>query len=360
MNIFKNIFGQKTITENFSSAIMNSKLHHAYLFSGPAGVGKEAVVMEIIKIMNCLDNTDKSACGVCSSCSEFGELRSDDLMYIFPKSIKKSDSEKTVREMNKMISDNLKLKGLKNGYFKLPFKLGRFITLDQINEIKYFSQFNSLSKYSKFVVISNADKMNKEAQNALLKILEEPPKNMYFFLITENPAVILDTIISRCQNISFPLLNEKDILNYSKKFFPDIDEETSKELASLSLGSIDKFNMLLTEQGNNLINYQSEIVRLFLTTTPPETLQLIDTFIEDAKSMSDDDIDFVIYGAVEKLIIDSFKADKETSSEYISNIITHFQRFNYMYRRNINPKLLMINLYFNYREEIKKWKTNLK
>lgn len=359
-NIFKNIFGQKTITDNFSSAIEKEKLHHAYLFSGPSGIGKEAVALEIIKITNCLDSSSESACGLCSSCKEFGEFRSDDLMYIYPKIIKKSDGEKAIRDKNRMVADDLKEKGIKNGYHKFSFKLGRFITLDQINEIKYFSQFNSLAKYKKFIIISSAEKMNKEAQNALLKILEEPPPNMHFFLITENPSFILDTIISRCQNVIFPLLNEKDILDYCETYLTDINDEILSEAASRSLGSIDKLKMLVTEQGNKLITAQNEMVKLFLNTTPPESLAMIDTFVEEAKLLSDDDIEFILNGAVEKLIKNAFKDDKNSSIEYIENILTYFQRFGYMFKRNINPKLLMINLYFNYREELKKWKINQK
>ncbi|MDA3884533.1 MAG: hypothetical protein PF638_02960 [Candidatus Delongbacteria bacterium] len=358
MNIFKDIFGQKIITENFSSAILNNKLHHAYLFNGPAGVGKEAVALEIIKITNCLDDSEQGACGICSSCKEFGEFRSDDLMYIFPKIIKKSDGDKAIREKNKDVADGLKEKGKMNGYSKFTFKLGRFITLDQINEIKYFSQFNSLSKYKKFIIISSPEKMNKEAQNALLKILEEPPANMYFFLISENPAFLLDTIISRCQNVTFPALNEKDILSYCETYLQDVDTELIQDAASRSLGSIDKLKMLVTKQGNQLMTIQNEIVRLFLNSTPPESLSMIDTFVEESKSLSDDDIEFVLNGAVEKLIQNTFKNEKKSSIYHIEKILTHFQRFGYMFKRNINPKLLMINLYFNYREELKKWKKN--
>jgi len=358
MNIFKNIFGQEKITENFSTAILNNKLHHAYLFNGPAGVGKEAVALEIIKITNCLDDSQQSACGICSSCKEFGEFRSDDLMYIFPKIIKKIDGDKAIREKNKQIAEGLKEKGRKNGYYKFPFKLGRFITLDQINEIKYFSQFNSLAKYKKFIIISAPEKMNKEGQNALLKILEEPPANMHFFLISENPAFLLDTIISRCQNTTFPLLKEKDILEYCNKYITNIDNDTLQETASRALGSIDKLNMLITDQGSLLIKSQENMVELFINSTPPKTLKMIEIFIEDAKSISDDDIEFIINGEVKKIIKNNFNGEKKLSTEYIERIIAHFQRFGYMYKRNINPKLLMINLYLNYREELKKWKTN--
>ena len=358
MNIFKDIFGQNRITENFSSAIANNKLHHAYLFTGPAGVGKEAVALEIIKITNCLDDSIQGACGVCSSCKEFGEFRSDDLMYIFPKIIKKTDGEKAIREKNRSVINDLKEKGNKNGYHKFTFKLGRFITLDQINEIKYFSQFNSLSKYKKFIIISAPEKMNKEAQNALLKILEEPPANMYFFLISENPSFILDTIISRCQNTSFPLLKEKDLFEYCNKYITDVDQEALSEAVKRSSGSIDNLNMLVTEQGNQLIESQKGMVELFLNTTPPKTLELIDIFIEEARSLSDDDIGFIINGAAEKLIEKTFENEKQNSIDHIEKIITHFQRFGYMFKRNINPKLLTINLYLNFREELKKWKTN--
>ena len=357
MNLFKDISGQKAVTENLSASVLNSKLHHAYLFSGPAGVGKEAVALELVKILNCLTGKGTSPyCGECRSCRQLSSFASDDLLYIYPAINKASDSDKVLREKSEMVSQELKKKSELKGYYKFPFKTGRFITLPQINEIKFFARYNSINRSRKFVIITSAELMKKEAQNSLLKILEEPPGDLFFILVSENPAYLLDTIRSRCLNINFPSLSDKDNEGFIEKYHPGIEKEQAEELAENSFGSIDNLSNLMTEAGRKLIESHELMFDIFQNSLPPKTVTMIDSLIEEFKLLSDSGIDFVLRKTLLKLLESAFDSEMKESNEYRERIVTDFSRFGAMYRRNINPRLLLTNLYLNYREEYKKWK----
>ncbi len=306
-NLFKDIYGQNGITEKLTRAIVNDRLHHAYLFSGPSGLGKEAVVLELMKIVNCERNNNNNKnsqnksfdkkdfetyCGECISCKELSSFISDEeLLYIFPKINKKGDSEKVLRDNRDKVIKCLTTKGIKKGYSKFSFKTGKTITLDQMNEIKKFSQYNSLRKSKKFVLINPADTMNKEAQNSLLKILEEPPKDFHFFLICENPAMLLQTILSRCQHIQFHGLTDIDLNNYLLKYEKNeillnnlkekkITKKLTKKLVKSCNGSIDKLNLLLSDEMNIVQNLEDEFYSFLLFSKPSEMVRRIDLFMK--------------------------------------------------------------------------------
>lgn len=352
MNLFKDIAGQKAVTENLSASVLNNKLHHAYLFSGPAGVGKEAVALELVKILNCETGKGTSPyCGECRSCRQLSSFSSDDLLYIYPAINKASDSDKILKEKSEMVNQELKKKSELKGYYKFSFKTGRFITLPQINEIKFFARYNSINRSRKFVILTSAELMNKEAQNSLLKILEEPPGDLFFILISENPAFLFDTIRSRCLGINFPVLTQNDIIGFINKYHPEIENEQAEELAESSFGSIDNLSNLMTEAGKKLLETHELMFDIFNNSLPPKTVTLIDSLIGEFKLLSDSGIDFVLRKTLIKLLQASFENEMIESNEYRERIVTDFTRFGTMYRRNINPRLLLINLYLNYREE---------
>jgi DNA polymerase III subunit delta' len=361
MDLFRDIIGQKKITRSLSGAVLNGKLHHAYLFTGQSGVGKEAVAFELIKIVNCLTGQGTSAyCGQCRSCKELSGFNSDDLLYLFPSINKAADSDKVIKEKSDQVISELREKLRLKGYYKFKFKTGRFITLPQVDEIKNFARYNSINRSKKFVMITQCELMNKEAQNSLLKIIEEPPSDLFFILISENPSLVLDTIRSRCLNIPFPSLSATEIAQFISLHYPDIAEPEKNELARDSFGSIDTLNKLVSEQGKRLKELHERLYEIFIDTLPPKTVNMIDAFIEEIKELSDTETDYVLRKTLEKLLDNTYCNEKKDSLEGRKTIMTDFERFGIMYRRNVSPRLLMINLYLNYREEFKKWKTKQK
>lgn len=416
-NLFKDIFGQIGITEKLTKAITNNRLHHAYLFSGPSGVGKEAIVLELIKIVNCENNNDKKNskitykpyCEECLSCRELSKFISDEeLLYIFPKITKKGDSEKVIRDNRDKIIKSLAEKGDRKGYSKFSFKTGKTITLDQMNEIKKFSQYNSLRNSKKFVIINPAGAMNKEAQNSLLKILEEPPKDFHFFLICENSTMLLQTILSRCQHIQFYGLTDTELNNYLLKYENDefllknikkkkLTVKMRKNLVKSCNGSIDKLNLLLSGEMTTFQNMETKFYDMLLFATPAEMVRKVDKFIKEIKEneISEAELSKMIKQVSEKIVdellflvkknsviyanksnepnLDEYpvfdidvntKNSKISQSRNITNsmykIIGHFDNAIYMIKRNINQRLLYINLYLNIREDFKSWKIKIR
>ena len=358
MDLFKNITGQKTVTGGLSASVLNNKLHHAYLFSGPVGVGKEAVALELIKILNCQTGKGTSPyCGECRSCKQLSSFSSDDLLYIFPSINKASDSDKALKDKADMVNRELKNKAEMKGYHRFLFKTGRYITLPQINEIKFFARYNSINKSRKFVIITSAELMNKEAQNSLLKILEEPPGDLFFILISENPSFLLNTIRSRCLNIHFPALSKTDILDFMDKYYPNIEKDIADDLAENSFGSVHNLFDLISDSGKDIIRLHEKMFDMFHNSMPPETIRIADAVIEQIRQYSDNATNIIITKTLKKLLNSLFSDEFKESVEPRERISTDFSRFMYMYKRNINPRLLLINLFLNYREESKKWKT---
>ena len=158
---FSAILGQDNIVITLKNALKFNRVAHAYLFCGSRGTGKTTLARLFAKALNCLElSPDQEPCNTCISCVQMNEGRALDVIEIDGAS-------------NRGIDD-----------------------IRQINET--VSYVTSSSKY-KIYIIDEVHMLTKEAFNALLKTLEEPPENVKFFFATTEPHKILPTIISRCQ-----------------------------------------------------------------------------------------------------------------------------------------------------------------
>lgn len=364
INVFKDIFGQREVVERLSLACDTERLHHAYLFSGPEGVGKDAVALELVKIVNCQNRQQgESYCGECRSCKGLTQYGSDDILYLFPE--KKADVDKPSQQYADHVIKAFKEKGKKGGYGSLNVDYGQNITIDHIRNIREFSRYNSFTGKKKFIILNPAETMNKEASNALLKVLEEPPKNFYFILITQNPNLLLETIRSRCSVVEFQKLTNDDIKNFVLKYYPDF-KDLADETAKRSFGNINRSEKLLTDEGRVIFELEDKLVKILNDTIPPETVNELDTLYDSNGKLSDNQLKEVLSGALnkiyEKLLEESYAEGKNMTSatnKILLNITELFSKYSYMIKRKINPKLLLLNLYLSYREELKKWKIKI-
>lgn len=180
---FENIKGQQFAKKYLSNSLKSNMISHAYMFEGPIGVGKDTLARELSRILLEMENL----------------FNSPDYIEITPdgNSIK-------IAQIRKMQSDIL----------VKPYKSYKIYVFDQ------------------------AEKMTVEAQNALLKTLEEPPKYAIIILITNNKESLLDTIKSRCEIIKFTPIPMADIANYLVK--TGVDEKRASLLANFSRGSMQK------------------------------------------------------------------------------------------------------------------------
>ena len=170
---FCEIAGESEIVRTLKNSLDNDRISHAYLFSGPRGVGKTTSARLIAKGVNCLKNGISSTpCNECENCKEIDNGNFIDLIEI----------------------DAASNRGI-----------------DEIRELKDKINYQPSKGRKKIYIIDEVHMLTKEAFNALLKTLEEPPEHVIFILATTEPDKILPTIISRCQRYDFQALTYKEV-----------------------------------------------------------------------------------------------------------------------------------------------------
>ena len=168
--LFKNIIGQKIQWEYLLKAKDNERLSHALLFTGPSGLGQTQVAWALAQVLLCKESD--RACGRCVNCLKTAEKKSEHILSIEPESL--------------------------------------FIKVESIRSVLRFLSLQSLAP-ARVVIIDSAHKMNRQAANSLLKILEEPPPNVYFILISSHLSALPLTIRSRTQIVLFSPLGKNEI-----------------------------------------------------------------------------------------------------------------------------------------------------
>ncbi len=161
---FDEVYAQEHITQVLRNAIKLNRIAHAYLFTGSRGVGKTSLARIFAKTLNCLNDHEENPCNICENCVEITQGNSNDVIEIDGASNTGVDD---IRELQK--------------------------------ELLYST---SKSKY-KVYIIDEVHMLSKNAFNALLKTLEEPPENVIFIFATTEPHKVIPTIISRCQRYDF-------------------------------------------------------------------------------------------------------------------------------------------------------------
>lgn len=161
---FSEIIGQEHIIRTLTNALTMGRVAHAYLFAGPRGTGKTTIARLLAKAVNCQDSKKAEPCNKCLACQEISQGRSLDLIEI----------------------DAASNRGI-----------------DEIRELREGIRFSPTSLKYKVFVIDECHQLTKEAFNALLKTLEEPPAHAIFILATTEIHKVPQTIISRCQRFDF-------------------------------------------------------------------------------------------------------------------------------------------------------------
>ena len=195
--MFDKIIGNEEIQELLEQTIRNKRASHSYLFVGTEGIGKKQIAKEFAKAFLCLE--ENKYCGKCKSCIEFDDNNNPDFILIEP-------------EENS-------------------------IKIDQIREIQRKVVEKPIISKQKVYIIDNSDKMSTEAQNGLLKTLEEPPEYITIILIGSNENSFLSTIKSRCTILRFKDIKQEEIEKYLEEngiYFKD------KRILKACSGSIGK------------------------------------------------------------------------------------------------------------------------
>ena len=219
MDNFQNICGQDLAIKILKSAISKEHISHAYLFSGPEGVGRKKTAKIFIKSI--LDKNQEKK----STKRKINNNNHPDLLWVEPSYIVQGQSI----SQTKAILDGISMKSPPQ------------IRLNQIKEIIEFLGKKPFESERSIVIIEDIERINESASNALLKTLEETNSGL-FILITQRPEKLLSTIRSRCQIVPFVRLNDNQVNKIIKKLevvqeINDIPREKIRELISFSYGS---------------------------------------------------------------------------------------------------------------------------
>ncbi len=200
---FEDIIGQKHITQTLINAISLNRISHAYIFSGPRGVGKTTTARILAKSLNCVEGPTPHPCNKCARCIRITDGYSMDVIEI----------------------DGASNRGI-----------------DDIRDLRNKVKFAPAEGKYKVYIIDEVHMLTTEAFNALLKTLEEPPSHVIFIFATTNPHKIPSTILSRCQWFNFRRISLEDIVAKLKMIVKDeklkIDDKTLNIIARSSTGSM--------------------------------------------------------------------------------------------------------------------------
>lgn len=192
--------GNKPIRLLLARSQRRDTLHHAYIFSGPEGVGKKRLAMDLARSLNCAQgNGNLEFCGVCPSCHKIDSGNHPDVQLIEPET--------------------------------------KVFRVDQVRQLIQDISFRPFEGRRRVFILDEADRMNDEAANCLLKTLEEPPELNILVLLTTNLYALLPTIRSRCQILKFHSIHPREIEEFLRASMGRTAEEAAKA-ARLSQGSL--------------------------------------------------------------------------------------------------------------------------
>ncbi|MCI8587788.1 MAG: hypothetical protein HFJ49_04170 [Clostridia bacterium] len=223
--MFKNIIGNDKIKEILKKSVSIKRTSHSYMFIGIEGIGKQIFAKEFAKTILCLSekkDEEQTYCDKCKSCIEFDTENNPDYKFIDIEPEEKAIKINQIREMQLKISEK------------------------------------PIISQNKVYIINNADTMTQEAQNCLLKTLEEPPDYVTIILIGANENNFLTTIKSRCTKIYFDRIPINEIKKYIKN---EKGIELEEKILDLCGGSIKKAIQLKDKEEiyNNLNKIAEEI-----------------------------------------------------------------------------------------------------
>ena len=204
--MFEKILGNDKIKNELVNSVKQNKYSHSYLFLGTSGIGKRLIAREFAKMVLC--EAEEKYCGKCKSCLEFDSNNNPDFWEIEPD--------------------------------------GNNVKIEQIREMQRKIAEQPIISEKKVYIINEADTMTREAQNCLLKTLEEPPEFANIILIGANEANFLSTIKSRCTIIKFNNIPDEEIKKYLEQKYEL--ENVPESIILASSGSIGKAEIIKDKQ----------------------------------------------------------------------------------------------------------------
>ncbi len=253
---FKEIIGQTQIKEHFLTAIETKRISHAYILHGEAGSGKKMLADAFSKALLCEDSSSPYACGICKSCIQAESGNHPDIRHV-------------THEKLSILVDDIR---------------------DQVNNDIGIKPYSSTHKV---YIIPEAHKMTEQAQNALLKTIEEPPSYAVILLITDNISGLLPTIQSRCVILNTKPVNKEQIADYLMKKL-SMEKEQAQIAAGFCQGNMGQ--AIRFAASDDFQEMKSQVLRLLRNIDSMELTEILETIrgFSQNKGLINDYLDLML------------------------------------------------------------------
>lgn len=366
---FKDVVGQKDTKQLLLKMAGENRIPHAMLFMGNAGSGTLPLAIAFAQFINCENATTDDSCGVCHSCRMYAKLSHPDLHFALPVNaiddIKKPKTDDFIEQWRAAYIKNPNL-SLQDWYDTIGIeKKQGIIATEESAAIVHKLYLKSFEGKHKVLIMWHADRMNSATSNKLLKIIEEPPGNTVFILITERYDGILPTILSRTQLVKIPKIDNDSLIKYAcEKYGLDINK--ARNMVHLSGNDITELMALMNQENLSGQMEHSFIEWMRMCYKFGTNYKVLYSWIEDISKLSRDaQKNFLSFclGAARECLITNMAGINH--SRYTDATFNGFERFSkminadnvepfaktleeaiYHIERNANPKILFLDLSF--------------
>jgi DNA polymerase-3 subunit delta' len=371
--LFAEVIGQDGLKDHLITGVNTKRISHAQLFLGNTGAGLLPLALAYSQYVNCTNRNNSDSCGKCNSCVQIQKLDHPDLYFSFPVITGKISgrapvSNDFIREWKAAILENPYLSYQDwMQYINAENKQGN-ITADECREIIRKLSLKPLYEGFKIMIIFLPEYMGKEG-NILLKLLEEPPENTLFLLLSNDEEKILSTVLSRTQVLRVPLLNDIEI-----KSALELDESLSVDKAArIAFLANGDYNRALNLISNTESDFTSEFIKWMRACIKPDMAVILKWVDSIAGSGRENQKNFLLYAlnllresymsylGLGKLtrLLESEKEFIEKFSAFINDAnIVYFEneisKVHYKIERNGNPKVLFFNLSLFVNEQLQR------
>lgn len=300
--MFNDIIGNDENKKKLEYIVKNNNISHSYIFSGISGIGKFMFAKEFAKAILCLDN-EKKPCNNCRACKSFENNNNPDIIII-------DEQDESIKT-------------------------------EQIKELVKNVLEKPIQGEKKIYIINNSENMTREAQNSLLKTLEEPPEYVIVILITSNENLLLNTIKSRCIKFQFQNLSDEEI----KQYFRMANQVIDYSIIKIFGGSIEKALKLK----DNLDTYKN-IKNIFKNIENLSGLQILN--LKETIFKDKDEI-FSILDYINTIFFDKILENIKTANKY-QKCIEIIEESKLRLKRNSNYDMTIDNLLLTLERSLKK------